>query len=201
MRKTAELRKEEIVMTVLKLADEIGPDRVTTSSIAAEIGITQAALFRHFPTKAELWLAVAEQVSRWLSDAWSGALRTEDKPLKRIRALVGAQLQQIGRTPAMPMLLFSRELNVDNEGLREAFRRRLVEFQTLLVGEIRNAAASGQIRNDILPADAAILFTSLIQGMAIRWSLGARDFDLVHEGLRLFDVQVSLMATQEKDSN
>lgn len=201
MRKTAELRKEEIVMTVLKLADEIGPDRVTTSSIAAEIGITQAALFRHFCSKAELWLAVAEQVSRLLSDAWSEALRTEDKPLKRIRALVGAQLQQISRTPAMPMLLFSRELNVDNEGLRDAFRRRLVEFQTLLVGEIRKADASGQIRNDLLPADAAILFTSLIQGMAIRWSLGARDFDLVHEGLRLFDVQANLMAAQRKDSN
>lgn len=201
MRKSAELRKEEIVMTVLKLADEIGPDRVTTSSIAAEIGITQAALFRHFCSKAELWLAVAEQVSRLLSDAWSEALRTEDKPLKRIRALVGAQLQQISRTPAMPMLLFSRELNVDNEGLRDAFRRRLVEFQTLLVGEIRKADASGQIRNDLLPADAAILFTSLIQGMAIRWSLGARDFDLVHEGLRLFDVQANLMAAQRKDSN
>jgi AcrR family transcriptional regulator len=198
MRKTAELRKEEIVMTVLKQADAIGPDRVTTSSIAAEIGITQAALFRHFSTKAELWLAVAEHVSRLLSDAWSEALRTEDKPLMRIRALVGAQLRQIGRTPAMPMLLFSRELNVDNQGLREAFRRRLVEFQTLLVGEIRNAAASGQIRKDIVPADAAILFTSLIQGMAIRWSLGARDFDLVYEGLHLFDVQLRLMATQEK---
>lgn len=198
MRKSAELRKEEIIMTVLKQADVIGPDRVTTSSIATEIGITQAALFRHFSTKAELWLAVAEYVSRLLSDAWSEALRTEDKPLKRIRALVGAQLQQIGRTPAMPMLLFSRELNVDNEGLRDAFRRRLVEYQTLLVGEIRNAAASGQIREDIVPADAAILFTSLIQGMAIRWSLGARDFDLVHEGLHLFDVQLRLMVTQEK---
>lgn len=188
-------------MTALKLADEIGPDRVTTGSIAAEIGITQAALFRHFSSKAELWLAVAEQVSSLLSQAWSEALRTEDMPLKRIRALVGAQLQQISRTPAMPMLLFSRELNVDNEGLRDAFRRRLVEFQTLLVGEIRKADASGQIRNDLLPADAAILFTSLIQGMAIRWSLGARDFDLVHEGLRLFDVQVNLMAAQRKDSN
>ena len=198
MRKTAELRKEEIVFTVLKLADAIGPDRVTTSSIAAEIGITQAALFRHFSTKAELWLAVAEQVSRSLSDAWAEALVTEDKPLKRIHALVGAQLQQIVRTPAMPMLLFSRELNVDNAGLRDAFRRRLLEFQTLLVGEVRKAVVSGHIRQDIVPTDAAVLFTSLIQGMAIRWSLGARDFDLVYEGLHLFDVQLRLMATQEK---
>ena len=198
MRKTAELRKEEIVFTVLKLADAIGPDRVTTSSIATEIGITQAALFRHFSTKADLWLAVAEQVSEMLSQAWAEALLAEHKPLERIRALVGAQLRQIGKTPAMPMLLFSRELNVDNTGLREAFRTRLVEFQTLLVAEVSKAAASGHIRKDIVPTDAAVLFTSLIQGMAIRWSLGARNFDLVYEGLHLFEVQLRLMATQEK---
>ena len=185
-------------MTVLKQSDAIGPDRVTTSSVATEIGITQAALFRHFSTKADLWLAVAEQVSEMLSQAWAEALLAEHKPLERIRALVGAQLRQIGKTPAMPMLLFSRELNVDNTGLREAFRTRLVEFQTLLVAEVSKAAASGHIRKDIVPTDAAVLFTSLIQGMAIRWSLGARDFDLIHEGLRLFDVQIRLMVTHGK---
>jgi hypothetical protein len=84
--------------------------------------------------------------------------------------------------------------------LRDAFRKRLAEFQTLLVGEVRRAIASRLIRQDVVPADAAILFTSLIQGMAIRWSLGARDFDLHSEGLRLFTVQIRLMATQEKEN-
>ena len=53
------LRKAEIVRTVLALADRIGPDRVTTGAAAAAVGVTQAALFRHFPTKAALWLAEA----------------------------------------------------------------------------------------------------------------------------------------------
>lgn len=42
--------------------------------------------------------------------------------------------------------------------------------------------------------DAAVLLTSLVQGMAIRWTLGARDFDLRDEGLRLFEVQCHLLA-------
>jgi len=54
VRKSAELRKAEIVATVLDLADRIGPDRVTTGAVASQIGVTQAALFRHFPTKAAL---------------------------------------------------------------------------------------------------------------------------------------------------
>ena len=49
MRKSAELRKAEIVAAVLDLADRIGPDRVTTGAAAAAVGVSQAALFRHFP--------------------------------------------------------------------------------------------------------------------------------------------------------
>ena len=40
MRKRAELRKAEIVATLLELADSIGPDRVTTGAVASAIGIT-----------------------------------------------------------------------------------------------------------------------------------------------------------------
>ena len=54
MRKTSDLRKAEIVATILGLADRIGPDRVTTGAVAIEVGVTQAAIFRHFPTKAAM---------------------------------------------------------------------------------------------------------------------------------------------------
>ena len=60
MRKRAELRKAEIVATLLELADSIGPDRVTTGAVASAIGITQAALFRHFPTKDTLSQTLAD---------------------------------------------------------------------------------------------------------------------------------------------
>ena len=47
------------------------------------------------------------------------------------------------------------------------------------------------------PEDVAILLTSLVQGVAIRWTLGARGFALVTEGLRLFDVQMELLRAKE----
>ncbi|MEZ5869283.1 MAG: TetR family transcriptional regulator, partial [Defluviimonas denitrificans] len=59
MRKPADLRKAEIVAKVIDLADRIGPDRVTTGAVAKAVGVTQAALFRHFPTKADMWGATA----------------------------------------------------------------------------------------------------------------------------------------------
>lgn len=196
MRKPAELRKAEIVRTVLALADRIGPDRVTTGAAASAVGVSQAALFRHFPTKAAMWLAVADQVTEELTAAWERALAAADDPIGRLRALVGAQLGQIAATPALPMLLFSRELNVGNEDLRAAFRGLLMKFQALIVAEVARGQEAGGLRPDLAPADAAVLLTSLVQGMAIRWSLGARDFSLAEEGGRLLEVQLRLLAVK-----
>jgi TetR/AcrR family transcriptional regulator len=194
MRKPAELRKAEIVATVLDLADRIGPDRVTTGAVASAIGVTQPALFRHFPTKAELWQTVAEHVSEGLTAAWDDALSLGDEPLARLRALIAAQLAQIAATPALPMLLFSRELNLANAELRAAFHGKLMTFRSLLAREVSAGQEAGLLRDDVEAGDAAVLLTALVQGVAIRWALGARDFDLHDEGLRLFDVQCRLLA-------
>jgi len=198
MRKSAELRKAEIVAAVLDLADRIGPDRVTTGAAASAVGVSQAALFRHFPTKAAMWLAVADHVAGELAMEWERALAGTDGPIDRIKALVGAQLGQIVSTPALPMLLlFSRELNVGNEDLRAAFRGLLMKFQGLIVAELARGQAAGSLRREVAPEDAAVLLTSLVQGMAIRWSLGARNFSLIEEGTRLLDVQLRLLAAKE----
>ncbi|HUH77020.1 MAG TPA: TetR/AcrR family transcriptional regulator [Devosia sp.] len=197
MRKSAELRKAEIVAAVLDLADRIGPDRVTTGAAAAAVGVSQAALFRHFPTKAEMWLAVADHVAGELAIAWQRAMTGTDGPIDRVTALVGAQLGQIVSTPALPMLLFSRELNVGNEDLRAAFRGLLMKFQGLIVTELARGQAAGSLRREVAPEDAAVLLTSLVQGMAIRWSLGARNFSLIGEGKRVLEIQLRLLTGKE----
>ena len=197
VRKSAELRKAEIVATVLDLADRIGPDRVTTGAVASQIGVTQAALFRHFPTKAALWQAAAGQLGAATGAAWTRALDSSDQPLARLRALTDAQFGQIAATPALPMLLFSRELNVGNEDLRAAFRGLLMKFQALIVAELARGQDAGFLRREVAPEDAAVLLTSLVQGMAIRWSLGALNFSLIGEGMRLLDVQLRLLTVKE----
>lgn len=193
MRKTAAIRKAEIVSVVLTLADRIGPDRVTTNAVANEIGITQAALFRHFPSKSALWRAVAGHISYQLNDAWVKAVSACDDPRGRLSALVVAQLVQISMIPAMPMLLFSRELNVENAELRAAFQERLATFDAMLRHEIASAQQEGVFRQDVHAADCSILLTSLVQGLAIRWSLGARNFPLLAEGERLLGAYLDLL--------
>lgn len=197
-RKPAEDRKADIVEALLRLADQIGPDRLTTNDIAREVGVTQAAIFRHFPTKAELWSAVGEVIAARLAEAWQQALAANTTPKDRLRALIAAQLRQIETTPALPAILHSRELNVDNANLCQRFRGILMQYQAHLVANLEGMIADGSMTPDVRPQDAAILLTSLVQGIAIRWSLGSRGFALQPEGLRLLDVQLALFAYGER---
>lgn len=200
-RQSAEDRKVQIVAEVLRIADEIGPDRLSTTDVARAIGISQPAIFRHFPTKSALWLAVAEDIGARLQRDWAAAEAAADGPRARLKALINAQLVAIAETPALPSILFSRELQVENHALRDVFRGLLAAFQGRLVAAISDLQAAGDLSREVNPEDIAILLTSLVQGVAIRWTLGARGFSLVHEGLRLFDVQVAMLRRMERDSD
>lgn len=196
-RQSAEDRKTQIVTEMLRLAYEIGPDRLTTTDVARAVGLSQPAIFRHFPTKGALWLGVAEVIAARLRDDWAAAEAKTGTSEARLKALIAAQLTAIAETPALPAILFSHELQFDNEALRDVFRGLLATFQSRLVAAIRDQQAAGRLRRDAGAEDVAILLTSLVQGVAIRWTLGARGFPLVDEGLRLFDLQMALLHTQE----
>lgn len=191
-RKSATSRKAEIVATALRLADELGPDRMTTQAVADAVGLTQPGVFRHFPTKQALWLAVAEVIDATMTKAWQAALASSSSPLDRLGLLIRTQLRQIEGNPAVPAILHSRELQAENAELRVRFRSLMMRFQGLLRAELIAARDAGLIRRDVDPDDGAILLISLVQGLAIRWALGNRTFALEVEGARLLDAQMRL---------
>ena len=131
-----------------------------------------------------------------MTDAWEIALATETTPQERLTALITVQLRQIEAHPAIPAILHSRELHIENAALRAKFVALMTQFQTLLVEILTEGSARGLFRADLAPKDAAILLISLVQGLAIRWSLGQRVFSLEEEGSRLLACQLDLFRPQ-----
>jgi len=191
IRKTAEERKAEIVDATLRLADRLGPERLTTEAIADAVGITQPGVFRHFPRKLDLWEAVAARVGAMMESRWTKVRSRDAAPIDRIRALIAAQLRLIQSTPAIPAILFSRELHARNKGLRKAFYGLLGRFHRTVSGLVAEAREAGELRRDIDPDDVAFLIIGLVQGLAVRWSISGRGFDLAEEGSRLLELQLS----------
>ncbi len=190
-RKNAEERKSEIVECALKLAGEVGPDRLTTEALALAVGISQPGIFRHFPKKSDIWEAVAHRIGELLRENWTAMKNGDQRSADRLRSFVKGHLTFIQTTPAIPAILFSRELHAENEHLRSFFSglmRRVHQFvSAMIASEIK--AKRYDTRLD--PDDAAFLVLALIQGLAMRWSLNDRKFDLVKEGERLLSLQLN----------
>src|SRR5512138_3011327 len=84
LRLSSEQRQTGIVAAVLALARERGPDAITTQAIAERIGVTQGAIFRHFPDKEAIWLAVFSWVRRALGEVLEAATQAGSSPLGKI---------------------------------------------------------------------------------------------------------------------
>lgn len=191
IRKDADTRKQEIIDAAIRLADKVGPDSLTTGAVARDIGITQPGVFRHFPRKQNLWEAVANRISDRMQDRWSRVLKGRNPPDDRLRALVATQLKFIHSNPAIPAILFSRELHIKNDILRKAFYGLMGRLHGVMAGIIREGSEKGVFSPDIDAGDAAFLVLGLVQGLAVRWSLSGKNFDIVAEGQRLLDLQMA----------
>ncbi|MBL1148044.1 MAG: TetR/AcrR family transcriptional regulator [Pseudomonadota bacterium] len=191
-RKTAELRKQEIVLTTLKLAEKVGPDRLSAAMVARDIGISQPAIFRHFSGMNLLWLAVASHIEEAMKKKWKRALNSERDEVEKLQALVLTQLRIIQSVPAIPSILFSRELHAGNRGLRQAFLKIMHTLHKHIVNIIVAGQENGSFRRDVQAADCAYLVMGFIQGLAVRWSVSDKNFHLVDEGKRLFSIQINV---------
>lgn len=187
MRKSADVRRREIVEAVLRLATEVGPDRLTTQAVADAIGLTQPAIFRHFANRETLWVEVARAVAARMRAIWEGTGVPEASPETAIRRLIVAHMSLVAEEPAILAIVFSHELRVANGELAEVFRGLMAE----LSGRLRALYASVADRLAATPQDAALLTLGLVQGLALRWSLSGRGFDLVAEAGRLLDLQLA----------
>lgn len=189
-RKSSVERKKEIVQTAIRLAGDVGPDRLTTQHLADAIGISQPAIFRHFATKEAIWQAVAEQIASSMKANAALAVNEHMTPLERLRGLLMGHLEFMQSTPAVPAILFSSELHAENAGLRDYFSGLTAGRHRAFSGMITAQINAGNFRPDLDPDDAAYLILALVQGLAMRWSLNGRGFDLVEEGSRLFELQL-----------
>jgi len=189
VRKTCQERRAEIVAAALDLAAQIGADRVTTGALARRVGLSQAAVFRHFPRKKDIWLAVAEHLRQEMTQRrWPQALAGGGRVGDRLRAVVRSQLHLIQTTPAILALLFSRELHAESEELRLGLSTIMDGFRQILADLIREDQRGREFDLGLEPGDAATLISSLVPGLALAWSLSGRAFSLVDEGGRLFDL-------------
>jgi TetR/AcrR family transcriptional regulator len=101
-----EERQAEIVAAALRLAQEFSPALITTGDIAAAIGVTQGAVFKHFPSKEAIWVAAMRWVRGELLQSLEAVAGAAATPLDALSGIFHAHVGFVIAHPGVPRLIF-----------------------------------------------------------------------------------------------
>jgi TetR/AcrR family transcriptional regulator len=166
-------RRAATVEAVIALAADTNPAEITTAQIAAHMGVTQGALFRHFPDKQAVWEAVMD----WTADTLFARLDAVEgaTPVDRLRAIFSAHINFVVEYAGVPRILFG-ELQRDGDAPGKARVRALMaEYRGRVTDVLDLARGQGQIAAQTNTAAAATLFLGMVQGLVMQ-AMAADDF-------------------------
>ncbi|MEW6413627.1 MAG: TetR/AcrR family transcriptional regulator [Pseudomonadota bacterium] len=184
----ADARREEIVRVTLDLAAKQGVDDVTTQDMARAMGVTQGAVFRHFPSKDAIWLAVMHWVRDRLTDVLGRAAEQGRDPLDALARMFTAHIDFIAAHPAIPRVLTSDHLHTRSQPLRQLVTEIMLSYEARVAGLLEAAKAGGLARADLDAHAAATLYIGMIQGLVLQASLLRGRRSLKAEAARTFPV-------------
>jgi len=172
IRQSSESRQAEIIATVVALAAERNPADVTTTDIAKAMNVTQGALFRHFPTKEAMRLAVIEWIETQLMAKLGNAQASAPDVLSGLEAMFLAHVKFIRDFPGVPRLVFAELQQPDSSPLRQRVQQIMQRYRQMLAEALGKAKAAHLIRDDVDIQAAAALFLGAIQGLVMQSMLG-----------------------------
>ena len=162
-RKPTEVRQREIAEAVLRVIGDQGARSLTTARIAAEVGVTSGALFRHFASLDAILDAAVDHAVTLVEATFPAS----DLPaVERLRQLATARIQLIGSHRGLAWLLLSDQVYVTLSDRAVKRLRALVKRSRIfLLDAMREGAEAGSIRSDIAPESLLPIFTGTIHAL------------------------------------
>lgn len=173
VRQPTEIRRAEIVAAVLRLAATRSPAAITTGDMAAELGFSQGAVFRHFPAKDAIWMAVLDWVDAELITALDAAAREGATPLEGLERVFMAHIRFVVASPGVPRIIFHELQHPDDTPLKQRVRALLGRYRQILARLLDAAADRGLLLAGLDRQAAATLFIGTIQGLVMQSMLAA----------------------------
>lgn len=170
----ADERRQATVEAVIELAAEQNPSDITTTAIAQRMGLTQGALFRHFPSKGAILQAVMSWVAERLLTRVDKAAEGVASPVAALEVIFMAHVDFVSEYPGVPRILFG-ELQRSGDTLpKQAVQVLIRRYDERLRRLLEAGKAQHELDARLDVAAAAILFIGTIQGLVMQ-SLLAND--------------------------
>ncbi len=162
-------RRQQILQCLAQMLEASPGERITTAALAREVGVSEAALYRHFPSKSKMFEGLIEFIEGTIFSRITVILAEEKSTLKRCETILGLLLTFAERNPGLSRLLTGDALTGETERLR----LRIAQFFERVETQIRQILREAELREGIqaqLPVMAAAnLMMALVDGRIVEF--------------------------------
>ncbi len=167
-------RREQILQCLAGMLEEGAAERVTTAALAARLQVSEAALYRHFASKAQMFEALIDFIEASLFGLVAQIESQQTAGLAQAARMLQALLAFGERNPGLCRVLTGEALVGEHARLRERVQRLLLRFEASVRQSLRLAQQQGEVANGFEPAERARwLLTYARGGLALRCGAAA----------------------------
>jgi AcrR family transcriptional regulator len=188
------VRQKQIIEAARKLIFKHGSEHVTVRRIAHEVGISEAAIYRHFTSKSNILSFLADYIGDLLLSYVTESKEAGGNSLEQLNAILKKQISAVEQKRGISFQVIAEIISLGDKKLN----RRVLENIEKYLGNIRDLIAegirSGEIRKDVEPEMGALTLFGVIQGLVNVWTLSNRNFNILSRYESLWAMYRSFLA-------
>ena len=139
-------RKQQILESLAYMLETNKGERITTANLAAEVGVSEAALYRHFPSKAKMYEALIEFVEETIFTRINRIMNSSSIEDDRAGQILTLVLSFADKNPGICRILTGEALT----GEQERLRKRIIQFYNRLETQFKQSTREWAAANDHL---------------------------------------------------
>ena len=164
-------RRIQILQALAGMLEQPGAERVTTSALAARLDVSEAALYRHFASKAQMFEGLIEFIEQSVFTLVNQIIERETNHAVRLRKIVTLVLQFAEKNPGMTRVMAGDALVFENERLQERMNQFFDKLEASLKQTLREASAATSAETPTVDAQVrASVITAFMLGRLQRFS-------------------------------
>ncbi|MBC7781680.1 MAG: nucleoid occlusion factor SlmA [Proteobacteria bacterium] len=159
-------RRLQILQTLAEMLEVPSPEKITTASLAARLDVSEAALYRHFASKAQMFEGLIEFIEQTVFSVINKIASDEPVGLKQVDSMVAVLLGFAKKNPGMTRVLIGEALVHENVRLQA----RINQMHDRIEATVKQALRLAQTQQE-LPADADLTAqaNAIMSFVAGRW--------------------------------
>jgi TetR/AcrR family transcriptional regulator len=163
-------RRVQILQTLAAMLEQPGAERITTAALAERLGVSEAALYRHFASKAQMFEGLIEFIESAVFSLINQILEREPAGAAQAARIVGMLMQFGERNPGMARVMVGDALVFEHVRLQQRMNLFFDKIEARLRQSVRQAADAGDSATPSVDAQVqASLLVSFVLGRLQRF--------------------------------